>query len=166
MILAGIRHGHEGSASGVLTTVQQVGGAVGVAVIGVIFFGLLGSNAAASSGAVSPRIRLQLAAADVPGPVTDRVIAGFRTCFHDRASESDPTAIPPSCRRASSAPGSPTIGRVVGAAAVGARQDDFTTSVGTAWFYDVGVFGLTFLLVFLLPPLDPRALQRTGAAAA
>ncbi len=165
VILAGIRHGHEGSASGVLTTVQQVGGAVGVAVIGVIFFALLSSNASGSSAAVAPTIRQELAAAHVPEPVTGRVIAGFRGCFHDRASESDPTAIPPSCRRASSQAGPAVIRRAVGVATIGAREDDFTTSVGTAWLYDVGVFALTFLLVFLLPPLDRRALQHPGSAA-
>ena len=94
-----------------------------------------------------------------------RVIAGFRGCFHDRASESDPTAIPASCRRASSDAGPDVIRRAVGAATIGAREDDFTSSVGTAWFYDVGVFGLTFLLVFLLPPLDRRALKGAAAAA-
>ncbi|HEX3211570.1 MAG TPA: MFS transporter, partial [Actinomycetota bacterium] len=40
VILAGIRGQDAGAASGVLTTVQQGGGAVGVALIGVIFFGL------------------------------------------------------------------------------------------------------------------------------
>ncbi|MGH2814694.1 MAG: MFS transporter, partial [Actinomycetota bacterium] len=39
VILAGIRGQDAGAASGVLSTVQQVGGAVGVALIGVIFFG-------------------------------------------------------------------------------------------------------------------------------
>ncbi len=39
IILAGIVAGSAGSASGVLTTVQQIGGALGVAIIGIIFFG-------------------------------------------------------------------------------------------------------------------------------
>src|SRR6266487_2722732 len=39
VILAGISGRNAGSASGVLSTTQQVGGALGVAIIGVIFFG-------------------------------------------------------------------------------------------------------------------------------
>ncbi|MFF2805734.1 MFS transporter [Streptomyces sp. NPDC058000] len=41
-VLAGVRPEETGTASGVLSTGQQVGGAVGVAVIGVLFYGALG----------------------------------------------------------------------------------------------------------------------------
>lgn len=44
MVLTGIDGRHAGAASGLLATVQQVGGAAGVAVLGVIFFGLLGDR--------------------------------------------------------------------------------------------------------------------------
>jgi EmrB/QacA subfamily drug resistance transporter len=44
-VLAGITPRHAGEASGVLSTMQQVGNAVGVAVIGVIFYGVLGRAA-------------------------------------------------------------------------------------------------------------------------
>jgi MFS family permease len=40
-VLSGIHEAHAGSASGMLGTMQQVGGAVGVAVVGIIFFGTL-----------------------------------------------------------------------------------------------------------------------------
>jgi predicted MFS family arabinose efflux permease len=35
---------HTGAASGVVSTVMQVGGAVGVAVIGIVFYSVLGSS--------------------------------------------------------------------------------------------------------------------------
>ena len=44
-VLAGISPRHAGEASGVLSTMQQVGNAVGVAIIGVIFYGVLGRGA-------------------------------------------------------------------------------------------------------------------------
>lgn len=44
MILAGIQVRHAGAASGVLTTTMQVAGALGVAVIGIIFFTVLGKT--------------------------------------------------------------------------------------------------------------------------
>ena len=46
IILSGMRPEQAGAASGALTTVQNVGNALGVAVIGVIFFGALGGGAA------------------------------------------------------------------------------------------------------------------------
>lgn len=47
-ILQGVRDEHAGSASGVLTTVQQVAGALDVALIGVISYGILTSDATPS----------------------------------------------------------------------------------------------------------------------
>jgi EmrB/QacA subfamily drug resistance transporter len=40
-ILSSIRDGDVGAASGVLSTMQQVGGALGIAVVGILFFGAL-----------------------------------------------------------------------------------------------------------------------------
>ncbi|MGI8553688.1 MAG: MFS transporter, partial [Dehalococcoidia bacterium] len=43
-VLACISPRHAGAASGVLAAMQQVGNAVGVAIIGVVFYGALGSG--------------------------------------------------------------------------------------------------------------------------
>jgi hypothetical protein len=53
MILSGIQTQYAGAASGVLTTTMQIAGALGIAVIGIIFFGFLGK--------ASPAQPLQLA---------------------------------------------------------------------------------------------------------
>jgi EmrB/QacA subfamily drug resistance transporter len=44
-VLAGVAPQHAGAASGVLSTAQQLGGALGVAVIGMVFYRLLGAAA-------------------------------------------------------------------------------------------------------------------------
>lgn len=46
LILAKVRRAIAGAATGVMTTVQQIGGALGIAIVGVIFFGILGSRQA------------------------------------------------------------------------------------------------------------------------
>lgn len=51
-ILSGIHEGHAGSASGVLSTMQQVGGALGVAIVGILFFAAL--DHARAGGAAEP----------------------------------------------------------------------------------------------------------------
>jgi AcrR family transcriptional regulator len=57
IMLAGVRNQGIGSASGVYTTSQQIGGSVGVAVIGVIFFRLLSpSELAALAGGPAARL--------------------------------------------------------------------------------------------------------------
>jgi EmrB/QacA subfamily drug resistance transporter len=170
VILAGISGRNAGSASGVLSTTQQVGGALGVAIIGVIFFGLLASQAKPTIAAVVPRLRSQLQAAHLPAPVADQVIAGFSTCFHDRASAKDPSATPPSCRQATApvqaqGQGGQAIGQVLQSAGVNARKRDFVASIkGTLW-YEVAVYGLSFLVVFLLPNVGGHHLRQAGGAA-
>jgi EmrB/QacA subfamily drug resistance transporter len=165
VVLAGIRAQDAGSASGVLTTVQQIGGAVGVAVIGVVFFGLLGSQAAGVADDVLPGLRAELQGAGLPPAATQQVAAGFRTCFEDRANAEDPTAVPASCAQAQSQ-GQDGVGRVVAAAADTARRQDFSEAFQRTLLFEVAVFLACFLLVFLLPDArgDPAG-QQPGTAA-
>jgi len=152
VILAGIRGQDAGAASGVLSTVQQVGGAVGVAVIGVIFFGLLGSQAAGVAEDVIPGLRAELQGAGLPPAVTQQVAAGFRTCFEDRSNAKDPSAVPASCARAQAQGQSqPQLAQVVGATADTARRQNFSQAFQRTLLFEIGVFLASFLLVFLLP---------------
>jgi predicted MFS family arabinose efflux permease len=177
VVLAGIRGQDAGAASGVLTTVQQVGGAVGVAVIGVIFFGLLSSQAAGVSTDLAPRLAAELRAAGLPAPVSGQVVAGFETCFQDRARAKDPSAVPPSCQRVegsgepqggapvnrAQAQGQGRVGEVVAATADAARRQDFSDAFQRTLLFEVAVFLLTLVLTFLLPDPRGRAAQRAPA---
>ena len=152
VVLAGIRGQDAGAASGVLSTVQQVGGAVGVAMIGVIFFGLLGSQAAGVADDVIPGLRAELQGAGLPPAVTQQVAAGFRTCFEDRSNAKDPSAVPASCARAQAQGQSqPQLAQVVGATADTARRQNFSRAFQRTLLFEIGVFLASFLLVFLLP---------------
>jgi EmrB/QacA subfamily drug resistance transporter len=53
-VLAGITPRHAAAAAGVLSTAQQVGGALGVAVIGIVFYGALGTVAHAFTASLLP----------------------------------------------------------------------------------------------------------------
>jgi hypothetical protein len=56
MIMGSPCRGHAGSGAGVLTTVQQIGNASGVAVIGAIYFGLGQSFEARPAVALCPAL--------------------------------------------------------------------------------------------------------------
>ena len=150
VVLAGIRGQDAGAASGVLSTVQQVGGAVGVALVGVIFFGLLGSQAASVADDLIPGMQASLQSAGVPAAVTQQVAAGFRTCFEDRANARDPSAVPASCARGQ-AQAQPQVGQVVAATADAARRQDFSQAFQRTLLFEVAVYLVCFLLMFLLP---------------
>ena len=151
-------------AAGVLNTAQQLGSAIGVAVIGVIFFGLLTSQAAPSAQQVTPGLREGLQAAGVPAAVQQQLVAGFRACARDRAASQDPTVIPASCQQAQRQPvtSSPNAGQrvqqVIGAAAADARKQVFTRATQQTLWFNAGVFLASFLLSLLLPA-TPRSDQ-------
>jgi EmrB/QacA subfamily drug resistance transporter len=188
-ILAGIGGADVGSASGVLTTVQQIGGALGVAAIGVIFFGNLGSHADTVTAGQVSQIRQQLAAANLPPQVTDEIVVRYQRCFHDRAGAKDPTVEPESCKQAREyRPNLPPpagageltpqqrasaiasryqqIGNIVRTtvtrSAAQGLATNFDDSIQVALWYNVGVFALSFALLFLLP--EPAHLNRSAAA--
>src|SRR5215472_9828328 len=84
VVLAGVNKQDAGSASGVLNTGFQLGGSVGLALIGVIFFGFLGTQARPAVATVVPQIRAELTAAGVPAQGTARIAGQFGACLRDR----------------------------------------------------------------------------------
>jgi hypothetical protein len=160
VVLAGIRSADAGSASGALATAQQVGAAVGIAVVGVIFFGLLGLNASASSASALPQLRHELTVAGVPAAAQQQVSTRFEACFSARAHAKDPTAQPAICTQAlrqiaaSPAP-APVKARIEAAveqrAVPAARLYDFTRSMRTTLWWQIAVFALALVLSARLP---------------
>ncbi|MGH3319520.1 MAG: MFS transporter [Streptosporangiaceae bacterium] len=158
IVLSNVRASGAGSASGVLTTVQRVGGAVGVAVVGVLYFGLLTAHAGAAANAVEPGLAARLHDAGLSQAATRHVVDGFHQCFVDRASSGDPQVTPASCQRSQAASGSlsPAASRAVeravrAYAAPQALRRDFSFTFQRTLLYEMGAFVSAFLLVFLLP---------------
>jgi EmrB/QacA subfamily drug resistance transporter len=151
ILLADVRPQDAGSASGVFNTSLQLGASVGVAVIGVIFFGLLGSQSAPAAASVSPQLRAALAAQQVPAPVAGRITVQFGDCLHARLVAADPTATPAACRLPAGQVLPAGVQRVVAGAGLKAVRTDFAAAlIRTLWF-QVGVFLASFVLMLALP---------------
>jgi EmrB/QacA subfamily drug resistance transporter len=164
ILLAGVPRQHAGSASGLLNTGFQVGASIGIAVIGVIFFGMLGSQSGPAATAVAPQLRTSLAAAGVPAQSTGRIVTQFRGCLHDRLVAADPTVTPPSCRPGSAGHALPAAAdRVIAGVGGSAVRRDFAASLQRTLWFQVGVFLLSFLFMLTLPA---RSGRRQNAAAA
>jgi EmrB/QacA subfamily drug resistance transporter len=168
ILLAGVDKEHAGSASGLFNTSIQVGASVGVAVIGVIFFGLLGSQSGPAAASVAPQLRSGLAAAGVPAATAAQIRGQFQACLHDRLVAADPTVTPASCRLGG--PGAPSaipapVHRVLAGAGAAATRHDFAAALERTLWFQVGVFGLSFLLMLALPRGAGRRPAATGPPA-
>ncbi|MCX4572588.1 MFS transporter [Streptomyces sp. NBC_01571] len=159
IVLASVEQHETGSASGTMTAVQQLGGAFGVAILGTVFFGLLGGGIATAVDHRSDGLRGQLAAAHVAPAAQERVVADLRECASDRAVAKDPAAAPASCARLEkdtrSALTSPQAGARIPAVLEATASSAFRSGFGSVmktllWIVD-GMLALTFLLAFLLP---------------
>jgi EmrB/QacA subfamily drug resistance transporter len=166
VVLAGISSRAAGSASGALATAQQVGAALGIAVVGVIFFALLGANAGTASASALPQLRHSLTVAGVPAAEQPPIISKFEACFSARAHAKDPTATPAICaetaREIAASPAPPQVKAAVAAAinqrgVPAAKLDDFTRSMRTALWWQVAVFTLALILCARLPRVRPDA---------
>src|SRR5215470_6595027 len=151
IVLARVPARDAGSASGVFNTGLQLGNSIGIAVIGVIFFGMLGSQSGPAAAAVAPALRSGVVAAGVPARQAGQIEGQFRVCLHDRLVAADPTVTPASCQPKAGQVITPAVRRALAGAGASAVRDDFVASlVRTLWF-QVGVFLLSFLLMFALP---------------
>ncbi|HEY2304997.1 MAG TPA: MFS transporter [Streptosporangiaceae bacterium] len=162
IVLDRVPHQDAGSASGVFNTGLQVGNSIGIAVIGVIFFALIGSQSGAAANTVVPALRSGAVAAGVPARDTGALEAQFRTCLHDRLVAADPTVTPASCRPRPGEVLPAALRPVLARAGVAAVRTDFAASaVRTLWF-QVGVFGLSFLLMLAWPRGAGRRAHGSG----
>ncbi len=157
IVLIGIHDQDAGAASGMLNTTFQLGGAIGVAVLGVIFFSLLSHHAASSVHAATPNLRVELQAA-LPSSTLTPIIAGFAACFQDRTASSNPSAMPQSCRRlaltATRAPAtrqSAAARQTLADATTTAHRHDFATSIQRTLWCEIVALLACGPLMLLLP---------------
>ena len=77
--------------------VQQLGGAIGVALIGVFFFGQLSSSAVASFDEAAPAMKQQLVAAHMPEAQASAILAALNSAL-DMTHQKRHERTPDSCK--------------------------------------------------------------------
>jgi len=146
---------HAGSASGTLSAVQQLGGAIGIAVIGVLFFGQLSTHATTSFDSIATSITSQLTGAHVPAEAQQQIIDSTRTCFVDRSSQKDSSVVPDSCKKLMGGNAkdatSQAIATTLETATKQANARNFLYGFSTATMYVSTIIAFLFALSFLLP---------------
>ncbi len=152
-VLNGVDTKHAGSASGTLSAVQQVGAAMGIAIIGVVFFGQLSSGAATHFDEVNPKIKAELTSLHIPESAQGPIIAGTKACFVDRAKEKDATIVPESCKVLTANTGTVAPGLVdsITDSALEANTINFQWAFRWAIIFEVSFVILSIGLTFFLP---------------
>lgn len=153
LVLAGVDRARAGAASGALATSQQIGGAVGVALIGILFFGVASDRAPDGAREAAPALRAALIDSGRPDPAG--AVAGFERCFVRQVRAKDPTATPRGCPAPSATPKA----RPFAAAAADASARTFGQTLQWTLLYEIAAFALAGLLVLRLPEVDPATLQ-------
>ncbi|MEU8471826.1 MFS transporter [Streptomyces sp. NPDC029006] len=162
IVLAAVEPREIGSASGLVNAITQVGASAGIAILGVVFFSLLGTQSSGMVDRVAPELRAEMSAAHLPADAQDQVIRAFKTCYHDRMAATDQAATPESCRAAAADDGKgsdapPALADKKVAVALehaGSRANgqNFTLALQRTLWCTVGAMVLVFLLSFILPP--------------
>jgi EmrB/QacA subfamily drug resistance transporter len=166
IVLDRVPHQDAGSASGVFNTGLQLGNSIGIAVIGVIFFALLGTQSGAAANTIAPALRSGAVAAGVPARDAGALVTRFRTCLHDRLVAADPTVTPASCRPPAGEVLPAAVHPVLARAGAAAVRTDFAASAARTLWFQVGVFGLSFLLMLAWPRGAGRKAGARGDAGA
>jgi EmrB/QacA subfamily drug resistance transporter len=151
-VLNGVDAKHAGSASGTLNAVQQVGAAIGVAVVGVIFFGQLSSAAPRSFATVEPQLQHALSTANIPTAERPGILNGAKACFVDESRAADSNVTPESCKRLeANSNANKSLSKQVQAIALKASATNFDNAFRWAIVYAVALLAVTFGLSFALP---------------
>ncbi|WP_245567415.1 MFS transporter [Nocardia vinacea] len=159
-----------GAASGLLNTGQQLGTALGVALVGVVFFGQLDHDSARGVEAVTPQVRTELSTIGLPEPAQEEILTNFLACVRDRSAQVDPTAVPASCQRSDT--GNYAVAQALTDAGEHANAVNFANTFRYTLWYGIGLLAVMCLGFLVLPKNarlehhaidDPLELAPTGA---
>jgi hypothetical protein len=150
-VLNGVDAKHAGSASGVLNAIQQVGGAIGIAIVGVVFFGSLNHGATKSFNQVTPQFHEQLSSIQVTAEAQSQIINGTEHCFVDRSQQKDTSVTPSSCKVAQSQTQDKQVTAAVLENVAKANAKNFATAFRWATIYEIIILAVTFCLSLFIP---------------
>ncbi|GAB2522405.1 MFS transporter [Nocardia heshunensis] len=149
MLLGQIPDREAGAASGLLNTGQQLGMALGVALVGILFFTQLDHDSARGVDAVAAQTRTELSSAGLPAAAQDQILAGFRACVRDRSAEVDPSAVPVSCQSAPNA--NPAVTQALTHSGTQANAVNFAHTFDYTLMWGIGLMALVCLGFVALP---------------
>lgn len=161
IVLAGVPQTDAGSASGIINTSSQLGNSIGIAIIGVLLYGVLASASTASVNSVLPEIKSGLQKTGMSTQMVDKISDGYKSSFITSMSGSNLSA-----DNSQSVPAmsqiSPEAKKVLVTESNKAVKLNFATATKYSLIYNIVVFALSFLLMFIFPAkVDVKAQERS-----
>jgi EmrB/QacA subfamily drug resistance transporter len=154
IILAGVEPKETGSAGGTLTAVQQLGGSLGIAILGTVFFSAVGGAVVERVDEAAPDLRSRLISAGMSTPDAIAAVEDLKVCGHDRATAEDISEEPASCLALQDA--LTDVPQEVVASFAAASQDAGRKGFGDVIMLALVVEGALALAAFQLTYLLPR----------
>ncbi|SEQ65281.1 drug resistance transporter, EmrB/QacA subfamily [Lentzea xinjiangensis] len=146
--LADVPHKDAGAASGLVSTQQQLGFTLGIAVVSLAFFAPLSSSAANSAEELTPQLRQELVVAGVAAERADQIAGSFKACTVERLGGAAEPGTSESCVAvAQDAQAKPVVEKFAAKAAGNTHSGAFDI---TLWV-GLGMVVLAFLLAGALP---------------
>jgi EmrB/QacA subfamily drug resistance transporter len=152
--LAGTPEAESGAASGVLNNCNVVASALGVVLLGVVFFGQLTAAAGQAGATAATTLRGRLLAAGLAPGSADQVAHDFAACFGGRTGAGQALSAPLGCGHVPVPDGSSASPAVATALTAAPRQAlglDFTVALRRTILWVLALYLLVFALTFRLP---------------
>lgn len=146
--LADVSHDDAGAASGLVSTQQQLGFTLGIAIVSLAFFAPLSSSASSSAEELTPQLRQELVMAGVTAERADEIAGSFKACTVERLGGAASPGTSASCVAVAQDPQAKPVVEKFAAKASGNTHSgafDITLWVG------LGLAVLAFLLAGALP---------------
>ena len=143
---------------------QQVGGALGVALISLVFFSFFAVNGGSAARAELPKVTAQLRTLAIPKGFVSEGESAFVTCIVDRAAQKDVSRLPESCLIIGGAIEQAPIPSALKTKLINllladgnsAVSRDFVLSLRETLGYEIAVFAGAILLLALAPSARRR----------
>ncbi|MEU6660806.1 MFS transporter [Streptomyces sp. NPDC046821] len=155
--LSDVPHEDAGAASGLINTMAQLGLALGIALVSLVFFNPLGSHASSSAQDIAPKVRQELSAAGVPADQLDGIVTSFRSCATEQVSGKDAKGLPASCVPAPAVRDNPAAMKALAGLGRETTANAFAGALRPTLFTTIGLMLATLLVTFGLPKRAPEA---------
>ncbi|KXK63808.1 hypothetical protein AWW66_01100 [Micromonospora rosaria] len=157
-VIAGVPAREAGAASGIINTMMQVGAAVGIAVVGAVFFSVLSAGAADRARPLEPALRSGVAGTELVATADQAEVTRLlHRCAQEQVDTRNSFLPPPACLDVFDRPDLVPAGtavrvldQVAGSVAE-ARAETFADAVTVAVWYQVLASLLCVPLIRLLP---------------